>query len=124
MITRAGRLRIEIEHEHDFGPVLVVHGEIDGYTVPALQRALARADCARPARLLVDLTGVSHIGSAGVRALLDAHASAPETLFAVIATDAGARVLRVAGLDTLIAVYPYRALALVCTAAAVAPPGN
>lgn len=121
MICKPGELRIEIEHEHEYGPVLVVGGEIDAYTVPALARALTQAEAQGPRRLLVDMSAVSHIGSAGIRALLDAHAAAPQTLFAVIATTPTLRLMHVLGLDAEVATYPHRAMALACTGAAVAP---
>lgn len=47
-------------------------GEIDLYTAPRLQAALSAAAESRPARLLVDMSGVEFIDCAGVRALLRA----------------------------------------------------
>ncbi|MGX1810843.1 STAS domain-containing protein [Nocardia sp. NPDC055321] len=124
MITGAGRLHIHLEDDHDYGPMLVVSGQIDTHSAPELATELARAVDAGPRRVLLDLTGVAHIGSAGIEVLLDAYADAGDTLVAVIATGPTADVLHTVGVDTLIAVYPYRAMAMVCTAAAVAPPGT
>ncbi|MEU0542283.1 STAS domain-containing protein [Nocardia sp. NPDC005978] len=123
MIPSPNRLDIHLDHGHDYGPILVVNGDVDSHTVPVLARAVGRAADLRPRRLLLDLTGVSHLGSAGIEVLLDAYAAGERTLLAVIATGPTARVLHTAGVDTVIAVYPYRAMALVCTAAAVASPG-
>ncbi|MEV0247763.1 STAS domain-containing protein [Nocardia sp. NPDC050712] len=117
----ADRLTIRIEDAHDYGPVLVVAGEVDTYTVPRLAEALARALDERPARLVVDLSAVSSMSSAGVEALTAAHAATGRnTLFAVIATGTALRPLQATHTDATIAIYPYRALALTCTAAALA----
>lgn len=121
MIYRPGELWIEIDRDHDYGPVLVVGGEIDVCTAPGLARALTETATERPRRLLVDLSDVSHIGSAGLHVLLDASAAWPETLFAVIATAPTSRFMHALGIDTQIAVYPHQAMALACTGAAVAP---
>ena len=57
-----------------------VHGEIDLYTVPRLQRELAGVLAADvPVRLVVDLSGVDFCDSTGVNVLLAAHRQARES---------------------------------------------
>lgn len=59
--------------------VMSVHGEIDLYTVPRLQRALTGALAgSEPVRLIVDLSGVDFCDSTGVNVLLAAHRQARE----------------------------------------------
>lgn len=49
-------------------------GELDLATVGQLQRELARAIDAGPARIVIDLCGVEFLDCSGLRTLLDAHA--------------------------------------------------
>jgi anti-sigma B factor antagonist len=53
----------------DVDGTLVLVGEIDSYTAPALARRLA----SEPKVLVVDLAGVSFIDSSGLRILVEAH---------------------------------------------------
>ncbi len=55
--------------EEDLGPVLVlvVEGRISGATAGHLDRALARRDAARLRGIVLDLSGVDYINSAGLR---------------------------------------------------------
>lgn len=55
--------------------VLEVSGELDGRTAPAFQEQVL-SGLAPGARVLLDLTGVSFLSSAGLRALLLAHREA------------------------------------------------
>ncbi len=50
---------------------VVVTGELDAETAPALAAALAEADARN--RLVVDLAGVEFIDSSGLRVLLETH---------------------------------------------------
>jgi anti-sigma B factor antagonist len=52
--------------------ILRVVGELDIATAPTLRTAVAEAPAARPARLVLDLSRVRFLGSAGLAALLDA----------------------------------------------------
>jgi anti-sigma B factor antagonist len=71
--------------------VLVVVGELDLAGAPTVRQHLALAQESLPARLVVDLSGVGHLDSAGVGVLVDAHrrALAHGTAFVVAAADAG-----------------------------------
>lgn len=56
---------------HGQAVVLVVAGEIDLLTAPQFQEALTRALEDRPETLVVDLSKVEFMGSAGLAALVD-----------------------------------------------------
>lgn len=120
MIHRAGQIEIEIEgHEHRL--VLVVAGELDACTAPQLGAVLERVVREHPCRVLVDLSEVSFMDSHGLVPLVQANTMAwPDTIFAVVAVGAAARPLRLTGLDSTMAVYPHRRMALACTAAGLA----
>ncbi|HUD38157.1 MAG TPA: STAS domain-containing protein [Streptosporangiaceae bacterium] len=88
--------------------VMSVHGEIDLYTVPRLQReltsVLATGD---PVRLVVDLSGVDFCDSTGVNVLLAAHRQAREkggNLELAAPRPAVRKILQVTGLETVFTV--------------------
>ncbi|MEV6767938.1 STAS domain-containing protein [Nocardia sp. NPDC051030] len=121
MIQYPDELSIEVD-DHEYGPVLVVRGDVDAATTPHLARSLEEALRARPHRLVVDLSETSHVDVSGVRALLEARVAAgQDTLIAVVASGPALQPLRESGLDSVMAVYPDLTMALVCTAAAVEP---
>lgn len=100
--------------EHGQAVVLAVAGEVDLLTAPQLQEALTLALENRPKTLVVDLSKVEFMGSAGLAALVGAHQSAGEhtRLRVVAATTATLRPLQVTDLDKEINVYPSREDAL------------
>ena len=51
---------------------VAVHGELDIYTSPSLERAVLEVERARPPLLVIDLTGLSFIDSTGLSVLLAA----------------------------------------------------
>jgi anti-sigma B factor antagonist len=88
--------------------VVSVNGEIDLYTVPRLQRELAAAlASAKPARLVVDLSGVDFCDSTGVNVLLAAHRQAREAggdLELAAPRPAVRKILQVTGLEAVFTV--------------------
>ena len=64
-------LRIRIERSPDRDCV-AVHGELDIYTAPSLERAVLEVERATPPLLVIDLTGLSFIDSTGLSVLLAA----------------------------------------------------
>jgi anti-sigma B factor antagonist len=85
-----------------------VHGEIDLYTVPRLQRELASALAGggKP-RLIVDLSGVDFCDSTGVNALLAAHRQARDSggdLELAAPRPAVRKILQVTGLEAVFTV--------------------
>ena len=82
--------------------VLHIQGELDAVTAPALRADLA--DAAGEATVLLDLTGVGLIDSAGLGALLGVIRGIHEHggRVAAVAGPATARALRSAGVDRLV----------------------
>jgi anti-sigma B factor antagonist len=85
-----------------------VHGEIDLYTVPRLQRELANVLATGEAvRLVIDLSGVDFCDSTGVNVLLAAHRQAREkggALELAAPRPAVRKILQVTGLETVFTV--------------------
>lgn len=85
-----------------------VHGEIDLYTVPKLQRELASLlATSDPVRLIVDLSGVDFCDSTGVNVLLAAHRQVREKggdLELAAPRPAVRKILQVTGLETVFTV--------------------
>lgn len=80
--------------------VVSASGALDLLTSPRLEQILTRTLEQRPVRLIVDLTDVSFLGSAGMQVLVDAHdAATPEIGFTVVADGPGtSRPLKLVGL--------------------------
>ncbi|WP_194820480.1 STAS domain-containing protein [Nocardia sp. XZ_19_385] len=118
MIDLPCTIGVEFESGHQDGPILVVTGEVDINTVAELSNALATALERHPKRVVVDVSEVSFMGSAGVVVLARANAAAwPHTDLAVVAAGPAARPLRLTVRETGIALYPHRSMALACTPA-------
>lgn len=87
--------------------VVAVAGEIDMRTAPQLGDALREAVGQTPATLIVDLSEVGFLASAGLGVLAAAHSDSPAgPSFRVVAHGTALRPLQVTGLDTLFDVYP------------------
>lgn len=100
----------ELGVEHywvDHVVVIAVSGEVDMLTAPQLTRAIGAAMAARsPGGVIVDLTQVSFLASAGLSLLIDTHDDVtPNARFGVVADGVAARSITVLGLDTLITTY-------------------
>lgn len=84
--------------------ILRVVGELDIATAPILRTAVAEALAARPARVVLDLSHVRFLGSAGLAALLDA-VQRGERLGVVVCVSAASRavhrILQLAGVAEL-----------------------
>ncbi|MGW0100292.1 STAS domain-containing protein, partial [Nocardia sp. NPDC003354] len=81
--------------------VLTVTGEVDLATAPALDAAIEAILADRPAALVIDLTAVGFLASAGMATLVAAHQRAGEnTSIAVVADGpATSRQLKMTSLD-------------------------
>lgn len=99
---------------HDQAWVLAVVGDLDMVTAPLLSRDLASALARASGPVVVDLSEVSFLGSAGLAVLLDAHQRArSNTTLRVVATQRVVlRPIQITGMDAVLAVYPSRADAL------------
>ncbi|MGN2637391.1 STAS domain-containing protein [Nocardia takedensis] len=92
---------------HDGATVLTVSGEVDLATAPALESAIEGILGDKPAALIIDLSGVGFLASAGMAALVAAHQRAGEaTTIAVVADGpATSRQLKMTSLDQVFALY-------------------
>ena len=83
-------------------------GELDMLTAPQLRDAVQSALGQDPSGLIVDLTEVDFLGSAGMQVLMEAHnqTGGTETRFAVVADgSATSRPLKITGIADLIDMF-------------------
>lgn len=88
--------------------VVAASGDLDMLTAPQLRAAVEAALSKSPAGLIVDLTHVEFLGSAGMQVLMEAHnqTGGTETRFAVVAEGAAtSRPLKITGIADLIDVF-------------------
>lgn len=100
---------------HDGGiAVVTVGGDVDLATVPDFQAAITEALAKEPTALVVDLSAVDFLASAGLQTLVATHESVSKTArFAVVANGpATSRPIQLTGLDQIFALYPTLAEAL------------
>lgn len=92
------------------GAVAVVkaHGALDMLTAPQLGEDIAAVLADKPSGLIVDLTDVDFLASAGMQVLVTAHnLTDPDIRYAVVADGpATSRPLKITGLTDIIALYP------------------
>jgi anti-sigma B factor antagonist len=100
--------------EADEAVVLVVSGEVDMVTAPQLADAIDAALATGPEALIVDLSKVQFLASAGMTVLVTAQAQVvPPTRFAVVADGpATSRPIKLMGIDSTFALYRTRDTAL------------
>ena len=111
-------IAISVQHR-DGVVVLAVEGEIDIATAPVLDAAVADALAEKPAALVIDLSGVTFLASAGVRILVQtAEQLSGRACFAVVASGAATtRPIQLMRLDSMFALHETldAALAVVST---------
>lgn len=92
-----------VSHDGDVA-VLAVSGEIDLATIPAFEAAIADALTHRPKALIVDLSAVDFLASAGLQALVATHEKiSGSAKFAVVADGpATSRPIQLTGLDQIL----------------------
>lgn len=95
------------KHQVDDALVLSVSGEVDMLSAPRLAEAIRAALAAGPPALVIDLSKVDFLASAGMTVLVTAQAEvAPPTRFAVVANGpATSRPIKLMGLDNVLALY-------------------
>jgi anti-anti-sigma factor len=95
------------KHQVDQTVVLTVSGEVDMLSAPQLAEAINTALATGPAGLVVDLSRVDFLASAGMTVLVTAQAEvAPPTRFAVVANGpATSRPIKLMGLDNVLSLY-------------------
>ena len=100
---------VGIRVEHATGAAVVhVAGELDLVTTPALRDAIADALSSPPPLVVLDLTDVDFLASAGLSELIAAgeRAQGRTTLRIVAANRSTLRPLSMTGLDSMLAVFP------------------
>lgn len=87
--------------------MLTVSGEVDMLSSPHLADAIQTALANKPAALIVDLSKVDFLASAGMTVLVTAQAEAePPTRFAVVANGAAtSRPIKLMGIDSVLSLY-------------------
>jgi anti-sigma B factor antagonist len=90
--------------------MLTVVGDVDLASAPTFDDHIARCLDSRTTTLVLDLTGVTFLGTAGLAALVRANSQAgPDCQLRVVAaTRIARRPLQLTELDQLLAVYPTR----------------
>jgi anti-anti-sigma factor len=95
--------------EHRAGTVvLCVRGELDVTTTPGLQESIVLALRRKPGVLVIDLSAVSFLASAGLVALASATRMAADgtTVRVVVSGRECARPIYLTGLDAVLALHP------------------
>lgn len=84
--------------------VLAITGELDMLTAPRLEQAIGAAARKAPAAMIVDLTRVRFLASAGLNVLVAAHLTiAGSAQFGIVAEGAVVRLpLVLTGIDTFV----------------------
>jgi anti-sigma B factor antagonist len=95
------------EHWVEQVVVVAVSGTVDTLTAPKLTEAIGVAAAKSPAGVIIDLSKVEFLASAGMSALIAAHTDVtPNARFGVVADGpATSRPLTLLGVDSVIAVY-------------------
>lgn len=99
-------LSVRVE-PHGSAVVLHVAGEVDLVTAPQLGDSINNAMSEQPAILVVDLTDVDFLASAGMAVLMGCHKLAKETSFRIVAVGSTTfRPMELTGMTEEIAIYP------------------
>lgn len=103
--------------------VVAVEGEIDLATIPAFEAAIGEALAHKPTALIVDLSGVGFLASAGLQSLVATHESIGKSAeFAVVADGpAISRPIELTGLDQILSLHPTMAEAIAAVGARSRP---
>ncbi|MGA5466032.1 STAS domain-containing protein [Mycobacterium sp. NPDC050041] len=100
----------EDDREEWVGSVVVVRasGAIDMLTAPALTEKVRAVVAQRPTAVIIDLTDVEFLASAGMQVLVNTHHEVtPAIRFAVVADGpATSRPLKITGLTDVITLFP------------------
>jgi anti-sigma B factor antagonist len=96
------------ERRVDSVSVVSVAGTVDMLTAPDLEKAIAEAAKTSPTAVVVDMTGVEFLASAGMGVLIAAQDElAPAVKFAVVADGpATSRPLKLVGVTDVVDLYP------------------
>lgn len=107
-------MRIEVKHEKNVR-IVAVNGNVDALTAPELARVIVDQIAEGHAYLVIDLTGVEFMSSAGLRTLLGAvkESRSQGGDLRIVSTNPGIdKVLKMSGLHTVARVFTSEADAL------------
>ena len=107
-------MKIEVQQESN-STIINVTGSVDALTASELSRVLTNEISEGHANLVVDLTGVEFMSSAGLRALLGAVKEARSSGgdLRIISTNPGInKVLKMSGFNNIAKVFPSQAEAV------------
>ena len=112
----------EVSHQDGIA-VLTVSGEIDLATVPAFEAAIAEALTREPTALIVDLSAVEFLASAGLQALVATQEKVSKAAdFAVVAdSPVTSRPIELTGLEQILSMHPTMAAAIAAVRAGSPP---
>jgi anti-sigma B factor antagonist len=88
--------------------VVTVSGDVDALTAPQLTEAILSAASERPAAVIVDLSDVAFLASAGMSVLVEANERVGQTSKLLVVADgpATSRPIKLVGIDKIVALYP------------------
>ncbi len=111
-VLSGSRVKVNVQH-HDRAVIVHVTGEIDLLTAPQVEEAVLPLVREQPPVLVIDLSGVSFLASAGLKLLVAAQQASQGTHIRVVADDQHTfRPIEMTGLSEQLAVYPTVADAL------------
>ena len=86
--------------------VIAASGDLDMLTAPKLRDAVAAALKKKPTGLIIDLSTLEFLGSAGMQVLMETRNQTPEIRFAVVADGpATSRALAITGITDIVDVF-------------------
>ena len=112
--SSGGGFRVTTSAAPEATTVSVV-GSVDMVTAPPFGQAVAAAQAEQPRAVLIDLSGVDFLGSAGLSVLVDAARRAADggsAMVIVAETHPVVHALAVTGLDSVLTIVPTTAQAL------------
>lgn len=99
-------LSVTLTSPHDGISVCRAIGEVDASSAPVLRSELQRAEAGDPRCVIVDLSGVRFLGSAGLQVLVDAlEARGPGRVLVLVLDRNPANPLWLSGVDSLFRCY-------------------
>ncbi|MBO0865762.1 MAG: STAS domain-containing protein [Mycobacterium sp.] len=106
-LTPEEPITISVGHRNG-ATVISIGGEIDLSTAPAFEAAIAGALAEEPPVLVIELSAVQFLASAGLRILVAAQEKASKSaqVAVVASTPATSRPIELTGLDKVFSMYP------------------
>jgi anti-anti-sigma factor len=114
-----GPAAFEVESIAEDVELVAVTGELDLSNAFELRRRVETGLRSRGSAVVVDLSGVTHMDSSGLAALIDAHQAVQERrgrLALVVSSEPVRRTIEVRGLDRVFRILPTREEALAALA--------